>query len=182
MIPNSVKLWQNKCEEARNLLQTLFVETEFLKDDIYALPPEELTDIGYLFRETAGFLDGARKEYNSKRELIELLLCKSSLESGLSEGFEKGEKLTVYRGVLASCRPSIKIQPKIPKRGSEEYQALCKWAGIPEEEIAKGYVTFHFPTLTEMLTKNAEHGKPNPPGITEVMPKYSVIFRKRNGN
>ena len=180
-IPNSVKVWQSKYEEARDTLKDLFVEMEFFKDDRYALPPEELTDIGFLFREIGTTLDAARKEYKKQGETIELLLCKNSVDAALQAGFEDSIARLTYKRVLASCKPDIQVQPKIPKRGSPEYAELCRWAGVPEEEISKGYVTFHFPTLTKMLTENAEKGLPNPPGINDVIPKYCVTFRRRNG-
>ena len=181
-VPNSVKPWHNKHEEARDLLKDLFVDFEFFKDDLYALPPEELTDIGFLFREIGVTLDAARKEYTKQREIIEKQLCLSCVKAAIAAGFDDAYMEKTYKGTLATCKPSIQMRPKVPKRGSPEYADLCRWAGLPEDEISRGYVTFHFPTLTKLLTENAEKGLPNPPGINDVMPKYCVTFRRRNGD
>ena len=177
MIPNSVKPYHQKYEDAQALLVDALITLDQLRDEIYALPPEELTDIGYLLREISKFFDNARKDYNSVRELIELNLCKALVENTMQDP----ETEQLFRGVLASATPKVKQQPQLPKRGTEEYNQLCKWVGVPQEEIDKEYVTFHFPTLTEIMTKNAENGLPNPPGILGVIPKFSCTFRKRNG-
>ena len=177
MIPNSVKPYHQKYEDAQALLVDALITLDQLRDEIYALPPEELTDIGYLLREISKFFDNARKDYNSVRELIELNLCKTMVENTLRDS----EAEQIFRGVLASASPQVRQQPQLPKRGTEEYKQLCSWMGIPQKEIEKEYVTFHFPTLTKVLTDNAENGLPNPPGILGVIPKFACTFRKRNG-
>lgn len=178
MTPNAVKPYLQKYEEAQaSLVDTLIILNQ-LRDDLYAFPSEELTDIGYLLRETATFFDNARKECNSVRELIELVLCKTMIEKSMGEP----ETEQIFRGSLASASPKVKQQPQLPKRGSEEYHKLCEWAGVPSDEIKKEYISFHFPTLTTIMTQNAEQGLPNPPGILGVIPKFSCTFRKRNGD
>ena len=177
MIPNAVKPYHQKYEDAQATLVDTLIVLNQLRDDLYALPPEELTDIGYLLREIATFFDNARKDCNSVRELIELNLCKAMVENTLRDS----ETEQIFRGVLASASPQVRQQPQLPKRGSEDYRKLCEWAGVPSDEIEKGYISFHFPTLTKVLTDNAEKGIPTPPGILGVIPKFACTFRKRNG-
>jgi len=176
MIPPSAKPFKKRYDDIQKILVDAIHILEDLKDDVFSLPVDELVDIGYLLREIANSFDQLRKNYNNKRELIELILCRALVERSIAGNTDK-----IFRGVLASASPKVAQQPKLPKRGTEEYVALCKWLGIPDDQIAKEYVSFHFPSLTKLMTENAETGAPNPPGITGVIPKYSVIFRKRNG-
>lgn len=178
MIPNSVKTWQNRHDKAQKTLMAALIELDDLKSELYAFPLEELADIGYLLRETSKFYDTLRKRLNDGRALIELQIGRSLVEKSLTEEATD----TLVRGVLATARADVKHQPNLPKRNSEEYRALCEWAKIPRETIEQGYITFHFPTLTELLTKLAEDGQPIPKGILGVIPRFSCTFRKRNGD
>jgi len=160
-----------------------FYQLEYQKDinDLDSLEPKlcdlssgELADLGYCFRETSEFLNGMKKEYTRRQDLI----AREIFIRALVE-YKKGGTDTSFQGQLASATPKIKDVPNLPKRGTPEYGELCKWLGVKHDHIAKEIVSFHYPKMSDLLTEMAEEGKNPPPGILKTAKNFTATYRRK---
>jgi len=142
------------------------------------LSESELCDVGFLLRESERWLDDARKEVKAKKELISRILSvkitRRCIEDDSSELRARGE--------LATATPDVKIRPKLPKAGTDEYGQLLTWLGVPAETIGDGLLSVHFKRMSEMLTRMAEEGKQPPPGLVGTYTDSNCVFRRTNNN
>ena len=134
----------------------------------------DLTDIGYLLRECERFFDAARKEVKGKKEIISRLLALRVTKRWT----EDPDTELRARGALAVATPDVAVRPKLPKVGTEEYEQLLNWLGVPAETINGGSLNIHFNRMSEMLTQMAEEGKNPPPGIVGTYTDNTCVFRK----
>lgn len=174
-LPKIVKKWWNRFKYYQTSYQEELTQLDILEHNLSELSVEELVDIGFSFRETADYLDGMRKEFAKRQELIAVEICKRAI----AEFTETGEDVSVYRGQLASAMPRVKKQPMLPKRGTPEYYELCRWLGVREDAIEDELVTFHFVKMTEKLTELIEEGQKPPPGILNTYTAFTTTFRRK---
>lgn len=133
----------------------------------------DCVDIGFMLREMAEKCDEIRKELNSRREPLERIIGVRIIES-----FQGGESTQLNAaGTMATATPDVKPIPYIPRKGTEEYEMLCRTLGFPEETIKRKLAEPHWKHLQEYATELAAVGQ-SIPGL-KTTTKVTVTFRKR---
>tara|TARA_R110000824_G_scaffold69355_3_gene178837 strand:+ start:2325 stop:2867 length:543 start_codon:yes stop_codon:yes gene_type:complete len=143
------------------------------------LSESELTDIGFLLRESEKFFDDARKEVKAKKEMISKMLALKIMKRYTEDPDTEDLR---SRGTLATATPDVAIRPKLPKAGTPEYEQLLNWLGEPIETINGGTLNIHFNRMSQMLTRMAEEGKNPPPGLVGTYTDNTCVFRRTNNN
>ena len=136
----------------------------------------EMTDAGFLMRETAKVMNELRKELEAKQALAGLTICGAQVALNLQD-MNAGLNTN---GILATGLCRTKQQAKLPKAGSPEYFQLCGHFGVSEELAARGVVRFSFNDLSEYLTERAEEALSLPEGLTRTYPVFTTTFRTKN--
>lgn len=125
-----------------------------------------LVDFGFLMREISKLSDEIRKDANARKELIGRKIAFDLLSEDEDQDKIKGDYAT---GTL-----DMKMEPRLPEKGTEDYQKLLDHFGIKDNGVAK----LSYGGLTEWLTNLAEDGKPLPEFI-EQRPVYCISYRRR---
>lgn len=135
----------------------------------------EMCDVGYLLRESEKLSDELRKETKAKKDLVGKVLA---LRVIMQHEHDPTTDLKA-EGELATGVPDVKMRPKLPKHGTEQYDALMRFFGVPDEFARTGALSIHFVHMSELLTRLAEEGRQTPPGITDTFPEHTMTFRKK---
>lgn len=85
-----------------------------------SLSNEELCDIGFLCRETSKLLDESRKETNARQEFSGRLMAFNIVKESVCDP----DADPTVRGSLASAVSDCKMQARLPKHGTPEYDAM----------------------------------------------------------
>lgn len=137
---------------------------------------EELTDIGFLFREMENIGDTIRKESKGRKELCAKLICAAVVEASLND---PTDALSRVDGRLATFNPNVKFISSLPKKDDPEYDEFLEWIGVSKEVIAKGLLNFRFNEMCDLLTHLVSEGKPVPKGFKNSVPMYGGVYRRR---
>ena len=139
---------------------------------------EDLTDMGYLCREMEKYFDELRKEVRSRKELIGKLLAFHVARQSLNEA--AGIEVTI-KGELATGTPDVKLMPKVPESGTDEFRECMEYLGVSSSQLDESgdCLRLSFKGMQALVTKLAEEGKPMPPGVTKSWPVYTTTFRRR---
>jgi len=132
-------------------------------------------DTGFFMREMEKLLEEIRKDVKARKELCGSIVAMSIAKDALNNP-EKWEEFV--EGRFAKALPHIKSLPKIPKRGTPEYEELCEWLKVDKE--LEPFISMRWSTLCDLCTELAEEGKKLPPGIRHAYTEYTTIFRRRN--
>ncbi len=136
----------------------------------------DLVDMGYLCREIEKFMEELRKEIKFRKELcgkvISLAIAKQNLN-------DPGKVVERIEGELATGTPDVKLQAKLPNRGTEEFHKLLEFLDIPKEMAESKCFKLSWNGMTDLVTQLAEEGKPLPPGVEKSWPIYTTTFRRR---
>jgi len=137
----------------------------------------ELADTALAMREAARYFKDALKEVEKIRELAERLACLLWLKDAVGDPIHTDH---------VSATPQVKTMASVPKRSTqpEQHAALMQWLGVPDHLWAADgpeVVRVHWPSFVELLTTNAEQGKPLPDGIDpdKTYPRYSLTMRRK---
>ena len=141
----------------------------------YEIPEEDLVDIGYTERQIEKLFDHHRKESKARQLGIGSELC-----GLIMERFGNGEGKLRGQGRIASCTPDVKLEPIIPRKGDDDYDAIMNSVGIPAELARTGVVAIHYKNMGDHLTALAAEGK-NPPGrlLKRAVPQVEYRSTKR---
>lgn len=131
-----------------------------------------LVDLGYLCREMANYADELRKEATARQELIGKLIAVSVAQQNL----EDPSADQTVRGDLANGTPDVTQAAALPKFGTPEYDALCKFLGLTGTGVQRGIVGFSFTRLSALVTEMAGKGQNPPPGVLKTYPKFTTVF------
>lgn len=144
------------------------------------LSNDELTDAGWLLRHGQSFLDETRKELKAKDALISNLLVFEAAKKTVANPSAD----TTYRGELASGTPDSKPRPKIPRRGTPEYNKLLLYllgSNVDPNLIASGIFDFSFTQLSEFAEKRMSEGRPIPENVLGVFLEPTMTYRATKG-
>lgn len=133
-----------------------------------------LVDAGFLMREIENHCDDLRKEAKAKKNLVEMVIAKRAITDSVNEA-----GVGNIDGRLATGTPDVKQEPKMPKKGTAEYVALCQYFGLSEKAIRAGVMSPHYLRLGEWATEATKNGEPLPDGLLETRPKFTVAFRRK---
>ena len=155
--------------KAKQNHELLYTELKTLRTQVEKCNDmKELADTVYALRECYKLTDDARKLIDNIKGLAERLACIIWIKTS------EGDKIETDYCIGT---PKVKQITSVPKRGTEDYALLMDFLEIPDtgEEV----VRFHWPGLTEHLTRLAEEGKPLPPGIdpSKTYAGYSLSVR-----
>jgi len=154
-------------------LEYLLVITKDIRSG--KLKDEKMCDIGYLLRELENLFDDWRKDCKARKELIGKILAFNVTQASLN-----GSTETCVRGLLATGTADVKIRAKLPAKGTDEYMAVLKHFGIPETLVQAGVLKLDWDGVSGLATKQAQDGKPMPPGLGETFPEYVTVFKRRS--
>lgn len=90
-----------------------------------------------------------------------------------------GEKPSIKTD-FCTVTPSIRMQPKIPQRGTAEYATLLlSLMGTPDESIEHDALRPHWPGLVELCGARATAGERSPAGIdpSETVSSFRTVCR-----
>ena len=136
---------------------------------------EELNDIGFLCRELGNLYDEMRKDANAHQDLVGKTIAYIRITETMND---ENPDLTV-RSNLATGTPKVRARTKTAKRGTPEYEALCRHFGVSEEAAQAGVFSAHYVHMGEYVSDLVEAGQPLPPGIELGLPVYSTTFKRR---
>ncbi len=164
-------LYSEFVEYHQRALSYIAFLTDGIKSNTYT--KEELVDIGFLLREMENLLNDFRKDCKVRKELCGKIIAKKVMEDNLASGdFEDVVHGTLARGIV-----DLKMQPKIPKRDTEEYQLMMEAFGVPKDKI--GIVKIDWTQAGELASKCAAEGVPLPEGLGNTYPVYSTKFTRK---
>lgn len=135
-------------------------------------PLEDLVDLGFLFKEMEVVLDDWRKDCKAFKELVEKVV-------GLRAAISDDPNSLTIRGKLTTATVNISMVADMPKPGSLEYAALCRYLKIPDELAESGVMRPHWKHLNDLLSQRLTEGKSAPAGLKNQRSKFSLTFRKR---
>lgn len=159
------------CNHARELHRTVVENLFRLKDQISSMSLEEMLDFACCVKETAHLLDDSRKECEDLQKTLEQVMCVVWIAKSLSTN-----KDDPIRSEYAVGTPRVKITMHIPKRGTEEYDALMTSMGVSNGDLVRP----HWPSMVDHVSELLSKGKMPPPGMTgKTYNVHSVTIRKR---
>lgn len=165
MTPTALETYKrvkNANWEIATLLESIRVQQGNSADE------KELVDSILVLDQAAKTLDSLRKETNRVKERLETLACKRWMEIGT------GEPL---RTEYCTGSPDVKQAPRIPKEGTEDYQKMCQYFGIPDGAPFRP----HWPSMMERVSEEQRSGMALPPGVDPngVITVFKVTVRKK---
>ena len=100
--------------------------------------------------------------------LAEKLCCLAWVRRGVPENIKTAH---------CNAAPNVKHSPKIPKEGSEDYEKLLQFYGVPSGTPFRP----HWPALRDRISEDIAAGRNVPPGIdpNAMLPAYTVSTRKK---
>lgn len=155
---------RDKLTEITLLHRTLFLQLRSTEEAVKTgtLSSETaLVDAAYLMREMSKLLDDTRKEMDQVKDTACRTACLSWTTKQLSDPSIGG----TIRGEIAVGTPDIKMVPKFPKKGTQEYEAFCTAFGLKREGLDADVFHIHWPHAVEYVSDCIALGKPLPPGI-----------------
>jgi hypothetical protein len=135
---------------------------------------EDLTDYGLNMRLLAAMFDDLRKECNARKETVGRIIALASTERVLAD---PTLELNVV-GAMGTASPDSKVNPLIPKRGTDDYEKLLDYLGITGIAREHGLAGLHWNHLVAYLQRQSEAGQPVPEGVLRSVPNPSCVFRK----
>jgi len=140
------------------------------------LTMDELADIGFFLRETENALDEARKDAKAHKELLSKVMGLRIARQSLTDPSTD----TVVHGRYASASADTKIRPKMPKKGSPEYEAALDYFFVPRRAVAEGVLKIDWKGASDYLTAKAENGEKLPVGLQETYTEVTCTFVRKN--
>lgn len=136
---------------------------------------ESLVDRAYFLRELRDLSDDIRKECDRTHNIM----CQAACMLWATENVNEPHNAKPIHGEIATGTPTVKTMASLPKPGNKAFIELMDWLGIKSEK-GLGACRPHWPSMVELVTKEAEAGRPLPPGMEKTYTKYSVILKRRN--
>lgn len=130
------------------------------------IPPSDLVDVGFFFRELVAQYDEQRKEVLARLEGVSAIIAWNLLTE---EKFKKA-------GTYATAYPEVKMVWRQPKKGSKEERILCDTLGIPE---VAGPLKFGFKETSALLQRMIEDGV-NIPDEIQARANPTVSYRRKS--
>jgi hypothetical protein len=127
---------------------------------------EELVDLGFTCREIESLLNDWRKDFSARLKLLSNLLAHTLIMQNDDSA----------SGKYASAKADVKMVGILPKRGTEEYEQLCKFFNIDPTLPVK----FDWNNFQDWLTDRVASGQKVPNGVTKTSPEYTVIYRRKS--
>jgi hypothetical protein len=149
---------ENWIEWSAKMHQVVFEALADAREEVSGMSPEELADLGWVLKKMYANLDDIRKEIDKLKAFAERVACAKATA---------GEKDKIH-GRLAVGTPDVEIYASLPHpdKDPENWKKLCDYFGIPDEVIKHDLLhSFHWPSMTEFITKQQKEAKPLPPGI-----------------
>lgn len=176
---------ENLRMDLRNFQMKLYefmtsTEEEVKRIGVGILQPGDYVDHGILCRDIEELFEELRKEVKARKELCAKLIAVETMRSSLESG---NSGTASVRGFLGIATPDVKIQPKIPNKGTPEYFELMKAVGVSDELLKDNApVKFDWDKLGEFVTKRIKDGKPVPAGVTQTYTQFVATFRRHSKN
>lgn len=167
-------------ETLRLLLNQVEVQSQVSYDFLSGLPKSEglensdLADLGFFCREIEKALDDWRKTAKAFKEKLSSTLAIRIMQDPANLNADTAED-TVY-GHYASAKADLKIYAELPKRGTPEYDALLRFFDIKgDTDLIKP----DWQAMKKEVTRRAEMGELQPPGLGKQYPEYTIIYRRK---
>lgn len=133
---------------------------------------KELADTCFAVKKSLELIKELTVQLNNMERLTSNMICALWMNTD-------GESI---RTVYCTATPVVKMMVKTPNRRTQpdEYAEFCRHFGVTEELIQSGAFQVHWPSMVELISANAEQGKPLPPGCdpSSQYPVHSVTCRK----
>lgn len=140
-----------------------------IRSEAGTLSQSDRVDCSIVTKHTAKLIEDVRSECNRTLETIARFACLAWIT--------EADPPSTLRGTLGSGTPDVKEGPQLPKHGTDEYNALMEWLGIPP--TAADAIRPHWPTLTERITELAKAGQSPPSFISRTFTQYVLTTRAR---
>lgn len=167
-----------KFEECWQELLTLFPQLNEFVGEALSDPEKvkETVDLGWLARRALDVSEEITKESRARRDFCSNVICAHIIQQSMRD---PENPVQFVEGSYAKASPDLKMQPKIPTRGSDSWKKLMKEMGAPETATEYGIFDIHYPSFSRYCTDLAEKGE-KPPCNLPVKPKYYCTYRKKN--
>lgn len=167
-------------ETLRLLLNQVEVQSQVSYDFLSGLPKlddlesADLADLGFFCREIENTLDDWRKTTKAFKEKLSSVLAMRIMQDPANLNAETAED--TVRGKFASAKADLKVFAELPKRGTANYDMLLNFFGVKgDTELIKP----DWQAMKREVTRRAEMGEPQPPGLGKQYPEYTVIYRRK---
>lgn len=163
----------NVRELVQNAL-TAMTEHAYLTDGrLEELDEASNIDLGIMWRDLENGFDSARKEAQ-KRKLKNAELFAQSRGRKIAKDPTNSE---IGRGRLGSATADVKAVPKLPRRGSPEFNSLLRFLGATDFAIEEKLMAVNWSHLSDYLSALVIEGK-KPPFEMEFEQQMTATFRK----
>lgn len=147
----------------QQFLERLSTQTDQARSGTFSL--EQIVDLAFLNREIESLLDDWRKDVKARKELYGKIVGAALIKRAAADATDAED---LVRATLCRGKVDIKVRPKLPPKGSDEYMELCRHFGLPEDLMTEGAIRFSWKEMGEYCTRLAQEGKPMPDGISET--------------
>lgn len=144
--------------------EAVVLTDQFIKAVLAGSIPDErdCADGAYLCKLMSEKVEDLRKEFDKAKQAGARYACEQWASKTLQEVVSGP-----IRGQLCTATLKVQMIPKIPKRGTEEYIAMCEDLGLNKTCMETFHA--HWPSLVQLCTERMAKGQTLPRGIDKAL-------------